>query len=219
MTSLQTIRFLGDWLSSGPLLVASALWVASADRARSLVDQKHVRMYLAGCLAGLLLVVPMSAFPAYWATGILGQHRTMNTAYFAFLLLWFAGIGLWSASGSRYAAAVRTLGRELRVPLVVLLLASLALTHNSYALGSDFVSGRFAAFDREMLERERALRDCRDTSRTTCDIAAIRAIPASFFVLDIAPAARDWVNVAYARYFGLSEVRLRPDDFSSHVRY
>ena len=56
-----------------------------------------------------------------------------------------------------------------------------------------------------MLERERALRDCRDTSRTTCDIAAIRAIPASFFVLDIAPAARDWVNVAYARYFGLSE--------------
>ena len=99
-----------------------------------------------------------------------------------------------------------------------MLIAALALTRNSYALGVDFVDGRFAAFHREMAARERTLGECRDQARTSCEIEAIRTKPASFFVLDISADPNDWVNVAYARYFGLTEVRLSAPD-SSHVRY
>jgi hypothetical protein len=218
MTALQTVRFIGEWMASGPLLVASALWLIHADRITTLVAPSRARVYLPLCVIGLLLVVPISAFPAYWATGILGQHRTMNTAYFAFLLLWFLALGLWSALGSRSMPAVQTAVRGLRVPLVALLLASLALTHNSYGVGADLVAGRFAAFDREMLERESTLRGCREARGANCAIEAVRTIPASFFVLDISRDARDWVNVAYARYFGLAAVRLNAGRFPEPAR-
>ena len=219
MTALQTVRFVGGWVSSGPLLIASALWMGHADRFAGLVDRARARVPLLLCCAGIALAVPISVFPAYWATGILGQHRTVNTAYFVFLIFWFAGLALWSVSGGKSARAVQAFARELGVPLAVLLVVSLGLARNSYALGEDLARGRLASFDREMSERDRALRECRLTGQRPCDIAAIQTVPASFFVLDVSADPRDWVNVAYARYYGLSEVRLGPHGSIDHVRH
>jgi hypothetical protein len=219
MSALQTLRFVSDWASNGSLLLATVLFAPIAARLWSRHAQAP-RFVAAGfwlSVVGLTLVVPMGVFPAYWETGILGQHRTVNTAYFAFLVLWFMAVSMWVASGSRLARALTSFGHEWRLPLAVLLLAALALTHNSYALGLDFVNGRFAAFDREMAARERALNACRDERRASCEIEAIRTRPASFFVLDISSDPNDWVNVAYARYFGLAEVRLSTPD-TNHVR-
>jgi hypothetical protein len=220
MTALQTIRFLSAWIASAPLLAASALWLSHAHRLAALVTRSRARVYLPLCLGGLFLVVPLAAFPAYWATGILGQHRTMNTAYFAFLVLWFAGLALWSVSGSRNADAVQIFAFKFRMPLAWLFLMSVVLTHNSYAVASDLVTGRFAAFDHEMHARDRALRECRAAgARATCEVEPIHTVPASFFMLDIAADSSNWVNVAYARYFGLARVRSMPPDGSPHVRY
>jgi Family of unknown function (DUF6056) len=218
LTALQTVRFLATWVSSGPLLIASILWLSQADRLAPVLARDRGRLRLVLCVLGLLLVVPLSAFPAYWATGMLGQHRTMNTAYFAFLILWFTALGLWSASDSVRAGAVRAVAVTFRVPLVLALLVSLALTQNSYAVGADLMSGRFTRFDQAMRQRNLALRHCRDAGRTACEIDPIDAVPASFFVLDISADPRDWVNVAYARYFGLAQVRMRPASVTSHVR-
>jgi hypothetical protein len=212
MTGLQTIRFLAAWLSSGPLLIASLLWLPIADRLLSAAAVRpHQRLALRLCLAGILLVVPLAAFPAYWATGTLGQQRTMNLAWFAFLVLWFGMLALWSASGSLRATAACALAAPLRTPLALLLVMSLALTHNSYSVGSDFVTGRFRQFDREMQARDRTLDGCRNDRRTACDIDPIRTRPASFFVLDITDNPRNWVNVAYARYYHVGQVRMRAD--------
>jgi hypothetical protein len=214
MSALQTLRFAGDWASSGSLLVATVLvapmaaklWGAQTEDPRSISQG----FWLAA--AGLLLVVPISVFPAYWETGILGQHRTVNVAHFAFLVVWFVAVSLWMACGGARANALKSFGREWRLPLVAVLLAALALTGNSYALGLDFFEGRFAAFDREMKARERALAACRDAAESSCALEAIHAKPASFFVLDASANPQDWVNVAYARYFGLAEVRLNAAD-------
>jgi hypothetical protein len=181
---------------------------------REAPNPQRTRQGLMLSAAGLLLVVPISVFPAYWETGILGQHRTVNTACFVFLVLWLVGFSLWTASGSRRAIALNTFAREWRVALVLLLLVSLALTRNTYALGLDFATGRFSDFDRQMTAREAALAACRDGAgaapKADCEVDAITVKPATFFVLDVSSDARDWVNVAYARYFGLAEVRLRP---------
>jgi hypothetical protein len=220
MSAMQTLRFVGDWASSGLLLLATVVFAPMAARlwGRQSQNSRRVPLSLWLSMGGLLLVVPVSVFPAYWETGTLGQHRTVNVAYFAFLVLWFISVSLWMASGSKRANALQAFGREWRLPLALLLLSALALTRNSYALGLDFVDGRFAAFHREMEARERTLGECRDAERTICEIPAVRTKPASFFVLDISADPHDWVNVAYARYFGLAEVRLSPAD-SSHVRY
>jgi Family of unknown function (DUF6056) len=219
LTALQTIRFLTAWVSSGPLLIASMLWLPHASRVMPGLAPGSRRVRLMLCLAGLLLVVPAAAFPAYWATGVLGQHRTMNTAYFAFLILWFAAVGLWSASNSRRAGALRAVAGELSAPLTLVLLLSLALTHNSYAVGADLMSGRFARFDQDMRERDRLLRQCREVGRASCDIDPVSTVPRSFFVLDVASNPGDWVNVAYARYYRVAQVRLRPGVQIDHVRH
>jgi hypothetical protein len=219
MSALQTLRFVGDWASSGSLLLATLLFAPLARKlwSRSAQTPRIAKAAFWLSVAGLVLVVPVGVFPAYWETGILGQHRTVNTAHFAFLLLWFLAVSMWVVSGNRHAAALTSFGREWRVPLAFLLFAALALTRNSYALGVDFVDGRFQAFHREMAAREQALGECRASARTICEIGAIRTRPASFFVLDISADSHDWVNVAYARYFGLDEVRLISTD-ASHVR-
>jgi hypothetical protein len=219
MTALQTVRFLATWIASGPLLIASMLWLAHANRLAPALPRARGRLSLVLCVLGLLLVVPLAAFPAYWTTGVLGQHRTMNTAYFAFLILWFTALGLWSASDSVRANVVGAVAREFRILLTLVLLVSLALTQNSYAVGADLLSGRFTRFDQKMRQRNLTLRQCRDAGRATCELDPLDTIPASFFVLDISAEPRDWVNVAYGRYYGIAQVRLRPDPSRDHVRH
>jgi hypothetical protein len=210
MSGLQTLRFASDWASSGPLLLATALFAPLAAKlwGRHGENRRSIVQGLWLSAAGLLLVVPISVFPAYWETGILGQHRTVNVAHFVFLLVWFIALSLWVATGSARANALRSFGHEWRVPLALLLVAALALTRNSYALGLDFFEGRFTAFDREMKAREHALGSCREAAEKTCAIDPIAAAPASFFLLDISADPHDFVNVAYARYFSLAEVQL-----------
>jgi hypothetical protein len=212
MSALQTLRFAGDWASSGSMLLATALLAPVAAKlwARHVEDPRSIKQGFWLAAAGLLLVVPISVFPAYWETGILGQHRTVNVAHFVFLMVWFIAVSLWLASGSTRANALISFGHEWRLQLALMLVVALALTHNSYALGLDFFEGRFTAFDREMKARERALAACRDAAESTCAIEAIHTKPASFFVLDVSANPHDWVNVAYARYFRLAEVRLSP---------
>lgn len=212
MTALQTLRFSSEWVSSGALLLATVLFLPMAEKwSRRRPQNPHrVTQYLWLLAAGLLLVIPIAVFPAYWETSVLGQHRTVNMAYFAFLILWFIAAAMWVMSGSAKSSIVRAFGDELRLPLALLLLAALALTRNSYALGSDFVSGRLAGFDLEMDRRYAALRACQERGDRTCVIEPIQNKPASFVVLDVSADPSDYVNVAYARYFGLAEVRLIP---------
>jgi hypothetical protein len=211
MTALQTLRFTSAWASSGALLLATLLLVPLADGLmhRHLTGPRHAARYLRLSMTGLLLVVPIAVFPAYWETGILGQHRTVNTAYFAFLILWFIAAAMWLASGTRRANAVKLFGHQVRLPLALLLFAALALTGNGYVVGSDLISGRLAAFDREMTGRDDELDACRERGQTTCRIEPIHVRPASFYVVDISPDPANWVNVSYARYFRVREVRLK----------
>jgi hypothetical protein len=211
MSALQTLRFAGDWISSGSLLLATLLFVPICEKLSGRHQQgpRLTKLWFLLLVAGLVLVVPVSTFPAYWETGILGQHRTVNVAYFAFLILWFLATSMWLASGHRLASSLKSLCRDWRLPVAVLLIASLALTRNSYALELDLISGRLAEFNRGMRGRYAALLACQERGQRSCDIDALRSKPASFYVLDVSSDPTDWVNVSYARYFGVSEVRLK----------
>ncbi len=210
MTGLQTARFLGDWVSNGVVLIASILLASMGIRpARRLAPEPmQQRALLAIALVGIVIVVPVVVFPTYWETGMLGGHRGVNMAFFVFLLLWFFALTLWM-TGSRHADMLQSLGRELRVGLVVLMLVGLTVTRNGYALGFDAIDGQLGRFDMEMRAREAALGSCRSNGELTCTITALQTKPASFVVADVSSDPRNWVNVAYARYYRLSSVLVR----------
>jgi uncharacterized protein DUF6056 len=202
MTLLQTLRFDADWASSGALLLSTVLFIPFAERLPSAPRQRWIPAI------GLALLVPMAAFPAYWETGMLGQHRTMDVAYFAFLVLWFGGVPAWVAA-PRPSASWRSFTDAWSGPAAILLLAALAVTRNGYALGSDLATGRLAGFDREMRARRAALEACRDRGADLCEIDPLRSTPSAFTIVDVSPDPDAWVNAAYARYFRVPHVRAR----------
>jgi hypothetical protein len=217
MTIVQTARFLAAWTTSGALLLGSALWIPQARRLAIHVGRAAARRTAALAVAGIVAAVPIAAFPAYWATGILGQHRTIDMACLFFVLLWFIAIGAWAASGDRLPMLIGDAVAHVRGPLTALLLLALVASTNAARLIDDAARGRLTAFDREAGARAAALQDCHRLGRTFCAVDPIATIPASFFFVDISDNPRDWVNVAYARYFGVEDVRRRSRE-AEHVR-
>jgi hypothetical protein len=211
MTALQMLRFSSDWVSSSALLLATVLFLPIAAKLSQQWswDPSRARQYLWLLVIGLVLVIPAAVFPAYWETGVLGQHRTMNVAYFVFLGLWFLAIAAWFATNRKPAGPLRAVGDQFRIPIAVLLIAVLALTRNSYALGLDLVSGRLTSFAREIDGRQATLEACARQGRQMCEIPAIQNKPVSFYIVDVSTDPHDWVNMSYARYFGLGEVHLQ----------
>jgi hypothetical protein len=212
MTVLQTVRFGATWATNGPLLLATLLFlpVAAKWTGGQLADSRWSRPYFLMAAVGLLLVIPMAVFPVYWETGILGQRRTINVAYCVFLVLWFTAAAMWLASGSTRAYIAQAFAESARLPLTILLVASLALTGNSYIVGADLVSKRLANFDRQMHARYDALQACAVHGDAVCTIDPIDDPPGSFVMIDGSSDPNDWVNRAHARFFNLPEVVIRP---------
>ena len=83
--SLQTIRFIGTWSLNYPFIALSLIIAANANKlSNSFVRKIDYRLPL----LGLLISVFSASFIPYFATGILGQHRTINYVLFFFVVLW-----------------------------------------------------------------------------------------------------------------------------------
>jgi hypothetical protein len=171
------------------------------------LDPERARRLAIVLAAGMLMTVPIATFPAYWETGLLGQHRTIDVAYFAFLLLGFAAVSSWLAAGGPRGDRLRAFCVSWQAPLAMLFGIAILLSGNSYTVGSDLLSGRFVAFDREMKSRYEALAVCRASSELVCRIDPIQDVPASYFFVDVSKNASEFVNAAYARYFGVAVVK------------
>jgi hypothetical protein len=81
--TLQSARFIGIWTLNYPFLALSLIIVAHAERfpfSKKIAYQVPVIL--------LLLTIFIASFLPYFATGILGQHRTLNYVLPYFLILW-----------------------------------------------------------------------------------------------------------------------------------
>lgn len=202
MSSAQTVRFMTGWLFSLPLLFASLLFLLFAEKFTGKSPLISASFYLKPWLSLLLLpaVVFAGAFPAYWATGILGQHRTMNVAYFFFILLWFVNLAVFYPYLRRYRNTKwETFTRMawLRPFLIIIFMISLAFTGNNRSVSCDLCSGRAASFHQQMNSRYSMLSSAGDT----VVLKRIQDPPQSIMVQDVSVHSGDWVNRSYALYF------------------
>ena len=157
-----------------------------------------------------LLLIPavifIGAFPAYWGTGILGQHRTMNVSYLLFLIIWFVNLTVCFNYLSQRNFAIRykfllNLNQTKEIVLISGLILSLFFTGNSYKVLSDILSGRAQNFDIQMDGRYKIIKNSKDT----VFIRTISQPPESIFVSDVSTDTNDWVNRSYGMYFSEPE--------------
>jgi hypothetical protein len=209
MSALQTARFPLEWISCPVLLLLSMVWW---------MNHRHLaqRFPLIGTgfglepwksIPALFAVVFLCVFPAYWSTGILGQHRTANVACFFFVPLWFVNISVFAA---RFGGTVMRLHdtdrRRVTVALLLLVALDFGFTGNSGKAIKDLSTGRAERTDEQLWKRYDLLREAASSPQRIAIIPFIADRPRSLYVLDLRDR-RFLVNQDYAAWFGLKEVR------------
>lgn len=198
----QVIRFFSLWTLSLPLIAASVLYFQLNKKlvASSRLFQQSFYVNRWVSLLLMFITIFICVFPAYWATGILGQHRTLNVAYFFFIICWFMNLTVWFNYYNNKVA----LQSKKRVLVASFLIIGLIGTNNGYKGLKDIFTGSAKNYNDEMNERYLTLSTPKKLPQTIF-LKPIQSKPKTLFVSDISNSPDDWVNQAYIAYFGLGE--------------
>ncbi|HRH38898.1 MAG TPA: hypothetical protein PK760_11160, partial [Flavobacteriales bacterium] len=143
----------------------------------------------------------------YWATGLLGQHRTVNATLLVFLPLWFFFLLNVEARWSRMVERIRIPTKRLWIPMVLLALV-VFFTGSGGRASFDLADGTIASFDRQLAERYGAMVDARAHHSTRLSVPAIHPLPRSLRYLDGGVDPEQWINRSMAFYFGADDMRI-----------
>ena len=181
-TILQMGRFSVTWLFalSGILFVfIVAEW---HQKASPLLKKLNWKMALIVFFGILFLCI----FPAYWATGILGQHRTLNVASLFFILFLLV---LATNKGDFFMKLIPySFHKKGLFFCVVFLVAG-----NGFMVVLDIFSGRVSGYDKQLTERAKIITKTHSTS----ELPILTNIPKSLFVVDVQQDTSHWINQAY----------------------
>ncbi len=208
MTILQMGRFFLSWVFYIPLLLASILFAPiSLKLGKRSPLSGSLGNYNPRTIFGFLLAILfLCIFPAYWNMGILGQHRTVNTACFFFIPSWFLFVHSMYKRYGLSGRIAQLLNRLPKSSLPLLLAASLLLSGNCGTALREFTNGKIVGFDKEVNTRTALLSNAKRQGLKEITLPLLQNKPVSLFVVDIQPGCDDWVNEVYARYFGLEKI-------------
>lgn len=204
---LQVVRFSLLWIVSIPLIVASILYAGVNKTLRKNIDLFKNSFYINRWFSIFLMfsIVFICVFPAYWATGILGQHRTLNVAYFFFLIMWFVNLTVWLNHYQNKIKRFKINLNQKKLMMLVLVLG-LVFTGNGYSTLHDVFSGKARSFNLQITERFEKLSKERKTNGAPIILGPLLAKPKCLFTYDISSNPKDWKNQAFNMYFGLEGV-------------
>ena len=213
MSALQAIRFVGTWVLSPALLAFSILYIPVhrylLEHVPGFARLSQIRPW--PVLALLFLVVMASTFPAYWGTGLLGQHRTINVACIFFIPLWFLNLSIWMERPFMRNVRQLVLPPKATISFLALAVIALNLTHNGYAANRDLFSGRAGNYDRVLSERESAARNAASDPEVHVVFVRLQHPPSSLPNYEEHGPLRSWMVDCEARFFELDERQVSLD--------
>lgn len=204
----QVVRFFFKWISSAPLLLISFLYYFLNKKLSSEIGVFKNSFYLNKYTSLLLLflVIFIGVFPAYWSTGILGQHRTVNISYFLFIIMWFINLTVFY---NLSMVEIKEKGSILKWGMYFLIWSSLVFTKNGYNVLDDLFSGNAAQYDVQMNTRYSIIADAKSRGDLeTIYFDPIANKPKSLFVLDITDDPHNWRNRGYAVFFDIPKSKI-----------
>lgn len=196
----QTGRFLATWILSPVLLLSSLLFLAGWDRIRldaTWLDASRLPRPGPFAIGIIALVFVAMALP-YWATGLLGQHRTVNAALLLFLPLWFL---LLASVRAAWRRALPPLSKPFHRLAWLLLISALLFTGGGGRTTNDLLSGRLRAFDQQVMARYAMITEARNRGDTRVVLRSLRDAPWTVHYLDAGADPAGWVNRSIAYYF------------------
>lgn len=203
---IQVGRFSLIWIISIPLIIASVLYSSFNKWISFEIFLFKKSFYLNRWVSLVLLfaLIFICVFPAYWATGMLGQHRTLNVAYFFFLIFWFINLTVWF----NYYKINVELKNKHKTYMVIVLLVGMYFTGNGYNALNAIFSGSASSFNIQHKERFKKLSKAKTGNQKQLVLKPIDAKPKCLFTSDITSDPKDWRNQAYNMYFRLDSVKI-----------
>ncbi|MDF1671992.1 MAG: DUF6056 family protein [Vicingaceae bacterium] len=203
MSFLQLCRFGFLWTFSLPLIAASVLFYRFIGKLKHkpswLISLLQVNKWL--ILSLLPIIILLCVIPPYWYTGILGQHRTLNIAYFFFIIVWFLNVAVWF--GFLEKKGIKLNFKLPKKVCFILLVASLLFTGNGFNGLSDIFSGDANNFDKQMKNRHAILINNQENPPKEIVLKPIVFMPKTLFVMDISADPNYWTNQGYNGFFKL----------------
>ena len=203
--SLQTGRYTLTWLSTIPSLLLSLFVMARADR---VPDTALFRFDHRFILLLLLFTVFMSAFMPYLTTGIMGQHRTINYAFFFFILLWAWWLISFSKRYSLYKLPGIALAGSIRYGIIILSMTVMMISANGGGIVRDLWHGNFAAYKMDFVRRHEELQHNPGIS-----VRPLKVIPETFNITD-ARTDTSWFVNRCIKIYTLKTPKLTPQSIN-----
>ncbi|MGB9178692.1 MAG: hypothetical protein WCB68_05535 [Pyrinomonadaceae bacterium] len=182
MSLRQEISFLLIWFSNISFLLGTILFIpVAAGLSDNAALPKFFRINPLIPTLLLLLIIFLGLFPAYWSTGMMGQHRTVNTAYFFFLIGWFICLVVWiNYLKEKLRLKTESLPSYVYVICVPVLLFNLYFSNNTRGAIADLVRGRAYRYDIEVKKRYAQFEQCAREGRIeNCPVAQTSELPAT----------------------------------------
>lgn len=194
----QTARFFLKWICSVPLLVLSFLYYPLNQKLSESIPVFFRSFYLKPIvsLGVLVLGIFIASFPPYWATGMLGQHRTLNVAYYLFLIGWFINLTVFF-NAFKHKFIVKPVSPRVYVLLMSLVLLAFVFTKNGVDVITDLLNGKACSYNAQMQKRYMLIQVPADTVY----FPEIKDPPKSLFLYEVSKDPQNWLNRSYVIYF------------------
>lgn len=199
MASLQTLRFVVEWIATPALAVFSVIWYKVSGRFMAMPVARLAPVI--PLVAGLFLTGSLMALP-YWTTGMLGQHRTVNVACLFFLPCWT----LFLLSLRRRLQLRRSVRPSVHA-FLALLLAALLFGGNGGRVIGDLASGAARQNDEALMKRYGDILEGATEGGSVLLNAQPRCTKA-LRIPDPHPDPSHWVNRSMARLLDAGDVRI-----------
>ncbi|MEO6903581.1 MAG: DUF6056 family protein [Bacteroidia bacterium] len=195
----QSLRFFLNWTSSLPLLLISILFFYLNIHLSKNIVLFSKSFYLTRLHSSVLLffVIFIAVFPAYWSTGILGQHRTLNVAYYVFIFMWFINLTVWFNYFKN--ENTKSISKRTSTILLVVIITSCFFTKNGYDVITDIYYGKAQSFNQQMNERYALIVSA--NNKDTIYFSTIKSPPKSLFLYEISDKPQSWQNKCYLIYY------------------
>ena len=208
MSVSQVVRFV-IVLNSGFLIFISALILYFIiPNLKYIIQIQNRKFYLFIIPIILFILLFISIFPAYWTTGIMGQHRTVNFAFFISIPLMFYWYLIFINVFEAFFVKVKI---HLNSFLIIIFLCSLFLTKNFKGVFMDICFAKQLKFDQENIERYDELESQLKQKNKDVLLKKIKTHPFSIIIYDLDKDPNHLANIGYQRYWKVpGKVLLNP---------
>ena len=195
MTQLQIIRFVADWLSNLPFVLLALIAIVRANKV-SLSWLREIKWWwiLLACYAVLMSCILLP----YLFTGMLGQQRTVDLAYFLFIPLALFALVQFSRSRISFTVLSFFSSDKKVATIAAIAIGFMMLTKNGYKVGYDLASGTLARYSTEQQERSVLLAAHKDEAGYK--LPPIQNRPLSITLYDEDKPGMEWVQKCQCIY-------------------